>query len=274
MRYLVTILTLAGLAAVAAAQNTAISASSPATAAAASSATAAAGSSAIPAAVLKALELPEGAERTKALGAAAVEWQQKDPKAALVWAVGLPKGQSNYQTLNRVSQAWGNRDPKVALECAMSLDPKGGNSAMMALHLIVTAWARADAPAALAWAEKQTRADLHRTAYFSVADGWAQKDPPPAAAWAAKLTDENDRHLAVGEVAHVWANSSIIAKNPEAAMAWVEKLQPADMKIAAASIAWGLARADAAKAKAWVEKLPLKDAEKTEIISKFPAPKK
>jgi hypothetical protein len=245
-------------------------------AAAASSAKTAvsASSSAIPAAVQKALELPEGGERTKAMIAAAVEWQKKDPQAALAWAVGLPKGQSNYQTLNRVAQAWGNRDPKAALEGAMSLEPKGGNLAMSALHLIVTAWARADPQAALAWAEKQTRADLHRTAYFSVADGWAQKDPPPAADWAAKLADDNDRHLTVGEVAHGWVWTPSFVKNPEAAMAWVEELQAGELKMAAGSIAEGVARKDAPKAKAWVEGLPLTDAEKAEIIQKFPTPKK
>ena len=49
------------------------------------------GADAVPPEVQKALELPKGDEKTKALLAAAGEWAKKDSTAALAWSQQLPR---------------------------------------------------------------------------------------------------------------------------------------------------------------------------------------
>jgi len=232
--------------------------SAPATSA--KSAVAPAGNGQMPADLQNALQLPAGdATRKGAVHEAAMKWVKSDPKAACDWVVGA-KG-NDQEPFKSMMFDWGARDGAAATAWVMGPNTK----ARVALHYVVTAWAGPEPEAAAAWAAKLPKGDLRKNAFNSVGEGWSRKSCPPAAAWAAKLTDEEDRHVAVRIVAGIWSYS--VNKTPEPVTAWVEKLPPADIKIAALQIvpAWK----DADKAKAWVGKLPLEAKDKAEILSKI-----
>jgi hypothetical protein len=212
-----------------------------------------------------ALQQPAGDARKGAVNTAAMNWEKSDPAAACEWVIFVAKG-GDQAPLKGMVFDWGARDGAAAVAWMMGHDPKAVTAQIHTLHYFVTAWAGPDPQAAAAWAAKQPKGDLRKNAFNSVGEGWARsKDTAGAAAWAAKLTDEEDRHVAVNVVAGIWSGS--INKTPDPVTAWVEKLPPADQKIAALQIvpAWK----DSAKAKAWVGKLSLSAAEKTEILSKI-----
>jgi hypothetical protein len=224
---------------------------------------------ALPAAIQAAMQLPEGKERTDAMRSAAMAWEKQDPRAAMAWVLALPKTASSFEAVRAMANDWGNREAVGAKDWVMSKAPslKNGTNSILALHLIVTAWARQDAAAAAAWAANQpTGSDVRSTAYYSVADGWGQKDPAASAAWAATLPAGGDRQIALAKAADLWARGG---KQPEAAAAWAEKLPAADVKSAAPPIATAWAKTDAEKSKAWVNSLPLADADKAAILAKI-----
>ncbi len=211
---------------------------------------------------------PESDGRTQALTSAGAAWEHQDPHAAMEWAFTLQNDKSGFNVVKAMANDWGSREPIPATtEWVMGHSPKDGQLTFFALHLISTAWARVDPSAANAWAEKQPETNgVRRIAYYSVADGWAQKDPPSAAAWAEKIPGEADRHVALPVVAGLWATKS---GHPEIAAAWAEKLPVGDMKYVVPRIANTWAKTDATKAKAWVNGLPLADADKADILGKI-----
>jgi len=228
-------------------------------------ATASAKSKDLPLSVEKALQLPEGNERTNALRAAALEWEQKQPAVALEWVCSLPNGDLRNRVLKATAEDWGKRDPLPALDWVMKREIKPNSPELGAVHFFVTEWAKNDWNAAAEWSDKLPKGPIRTTAFYSVADGFAQKDPAAAGAWVQKITDVSDRRIAESFVIRIWVMSK---KKPEDVAAWIQQLPPEDIKDAAPKLASLWAKTDAAKAEAWVNQLPLSEAEKAEILKK------
>ncbi len=113
---------------------------------------------AVPQEIQKALQLPEGDERTKELTSAGLAWERQDPHAAMEWAFSLPNDKCGFNVIRVTANDWGAREPVPATtEWVMSHSPKEGQLTGLALHFISTAWARVDPSAASAWAEKAAR---------------------------------------------------------------------------------------------------------------------
>jgi len=161
---------------------------------------------------------------------------------------------------------WGARDGATAAPWVLDHPKTLGFPG--AVHFIVCAWGGTDPQAATAWSEKLPKGDLRKNAFNSVAEGYVRKDSPAAAVWMTKLTDDDDRHAAVRCVADFWS-ATAMAKSQEAITSWAEKLPPADLKIAAGWIVTNWSKKEPAKAKAWVEKLSLPEADKAEVLKKI-----
>jgi len=234
-----------------------------------------ASSSAIPEALQKALALPEGKDRDKAVKDAALEWQKSDPAAALGWAVALPLPMtpSNYGFVAAVSQTWAERDGPAAVAfawgCFSKTKANSFSYAKSAFHLSLVRWSKSDPKAAVAWADKTVPADSSKDVMFwvygSLAGGWGRKDPATALAWAATLKDDTNRQTAVSSVVGVYLKEG---NKPEGIAPLVEKLPHDNLKSAAMMIAPAWAKKDASKAQAWVGTLSLSAAEKAEILAK------
>ena len=213
----------------------------------------------------KALQLPEGDARINAVRAAAMEWEQKQPGAALEWVCSLPNDELRKRVLKATAEDWGQREPGVGVDWLMKGGIKPNSPEIGALHFLVTEWAKKDWHAAAEWSEKQPKGPVRTTAFFSVADGFAQMDPAAAGAWVQKIADAGDRHVAESFVIRVWAMSK---KKPVDVAAWILQLPPEDLKGAASQLAPLWAKTDAANAEAWVNTLLLPEAEKAEILKK------
>jgi len=211
----------------------------------------------------KALQMPEGADRTKALVAAALEWEKKSPAAAMEWVCAPSTPKAAGAAMKSLSMDWAARAPLDEIDWLTKRGLKPGTMDFYALHLTVVVWAGKDPNAALEFAKKQPQGPIRKNIYNSVAEGWGRADIKAAAAWAAKVPDTEDRQTAINFVASFWASTK-----PEEDAAWAQTLPKDDLKFAASKLVPVWAKKDPAKAVQWVASLPLSDAEKEEILKK------
>jgi hypothetical protein len=225
------------------------------------------GADTVPPAVQKALELPKGDEKTKALVAAAGEWAKKDPPAALAWSQQLPRD-IPFSVSAGVVAACALADAKASADWAVqhSRPPEFGP-----LHGLLFVWSsRGDPAAAAAWCAEAPKTARY-ISFFSVGDGWYLKDQPAACKWAATLESAGDRHAALHGIALKWGRASI-----PAATGWIRQLKDDDLKVAVKAIAgdWrantfnnGSNARNEAAMKEWLDSFPLGDGDKTEALT-------
>jgi len=222
---------------------------------------------AVPPDVQKALELPKGDEKTKALLAAAGAWAKKDPTAALAWSQQLPRD-IPFSVNAGVVAACALADGKASADWAVqhSRPPEFGP-----LHGLLFVWSsRGDPATAAAWCAEAPK-NARYLSYFSVGDGWYLKDQPAASNWAVKLESADDRHAAIHGIALKWGRANI-----PAATVWIKQLKGDDLKVAVKAIAgdWrankfnnGSNARNEAALKEWLDLFPLSDADKTEDLT-------
>jgi len=119
---------------------------------------------AVPPDVQKALELPKGDEKTKALLAAAGAWAKKDPTAALAWSQQLPRD-IPFSVNAGVVAACALADGKASADWAVqhSRPPEFGP-----LHGLLFVWSsRGDPATAAAWCAEAPK-NARYLSYFSV----------------------------------------------------------------------------------------------------------
>ena len=225
------------------------------------------GADAVPPDVQKALELPKGDEKTKALLAAAGEWAKKDPTAALAWSQQLPRD-IPFSVSAGVVAACALADGKASADWAVQHSrPREYGP----LHGLLFVWSsRGDPAAAAAWCTEAPK-NARYISFFSVGDGWYLKDQPAASNWAAKLDSADDRHAAIHGIALKWGRANI-----PAATVWIKQLKGDDLKVAVKAIAgdWratkfknGSNARNEAAMKEWLDSFPLSDADKTEDLT-------
>jgi hypothetical protein len=212
----------------------------------------------------KLLQQPDSPERTKAIRIAARGWAAKDPVAVLSWAVKLP-GPLKDQVGQAIPSVCAQANGKASADWSLQKDPNH-----WLLHQLVFYWAALDPVPATAWCVPAPM-EVRSLAYFSVGDGWGMKDPAGAEGWAAKLEPPDDHLSAIRGIALRRARE----KDLPGAAAWLKSLKPEDMMAGARIIVgdWhanpfnnvGI-RNDAA-IKAWLDQLPLNDAEKAGLLN-------
>ena len=225
------------------------------------------GADAVPPDVQKAMQLPKGGERTKAILAAAGEWAKKDPTAALAWSQQLPRD-TPFSVSAGVVAACALANGKASADWAVqhSRPPEFGP-----LHGLLYVWSsKGDPAAAAAWCAEAPK-NARYISFFSVGDGWYLKDQAAVCSWAAKLESADDRHGAIHGIALKWGRANI-----PAASVWIRQLKGDDLKVAVKAIAgdWrankfnnGSNARNEAAMKEWLDSFPLSDADKTEDLT-------
>jgi len=217
--------------------------------------------------VEKAMQMPEGKEKTDALGSAIKAWAQKDPIAGLAWMASLTP--NVYAKVRTCAGAYAQgADPKKSVDWIVQ---QSSPAASDLLHLVSATWGRLDPAAAGAWCVQLQSKDVHmrEVSFFSVADGICRKKSEQAAAWVAQLPPGEDRRSAVGGTVLIWARGNIVA-----ATAWIKTLGLPDQKWAAQTIvgAWGSVKGtkDAPNAwqnaQEWLDQLPFTPSDKEYIL--------
>jgi hypothetical protein len=211
----------------------------------------------LPPEIEQAMAMPKGDDRNKALDAAAKEWAQKEPIAALSWALQLPPDLS-FKEAGVVASACGRTNGKIAADWLVKQDSP---AVWDRLHPLILAWAPVDPTGAAAWC-LQAPKSVRYYAFFTMADALCRKDPPSSGDWALKVPAEDDRFAAIHGVAMIWGRSNI-----PGATTWIKQLKPAEARFAARIIAGDNysklgGKRNLPAVKEWVEQLPLSEQDK------------
>jgi hypothetical protein len=194
-----------------------------------------------------------GAERRDFLGTVLFQLARLDPERALEAVAALPAGSLRFQTIEEVAPHLAARDRERALAWAGAL-PNAAER-LAARQAIVGRLAEDDPEAAAAvlasLAPQDLPADLRDELDRQIAETWLASDPERGAAWIASLPSDR----VTDEVLREWA-----AADPAGAAAFLERhrgstsfdeFSPEAYSHAAA----GLARKDPEAALAWAERI-------------------
>ena len=152
-------------------------------------------------------------------------WAQKDTAAALAWAKSLPDAAQRIDLLERSvpSDHSDLRDADRYLPLALELPP--GQTRDAKISGLLSAWARTDPDAALAWLSAHDDPSLAAAAervQGSLVGALAATDPAAAVAAWSRLPSAESRSSAVPALAKAWAKT-----DPAAASRWMFDQLPA-----------------------------------------------
>jgi hypothetical protein len=217
--------------------------------------------------VEKAMQMPEGKDKSAALGAAMKAWAKKDATAGLAWALALSPRLYGQVKGNLAMFAQG-ANPSSSADWLVQ---QGSPTALDALHGMLLSWAVNDAVSASAWCVglKSKDAKARKVSFFSVADGLCRKKPESATAWVAQLRPGDDRLAAVEGTVIIWARGDIVA-----ATGWIKTLGPSEVKRAAQTVVsvWRFAKGTRKSpnvwqnVQEWIDQLPLSAADKDYVL--------
>ena len=166
-----------------------------------------------------AMMLPKGTTRNVAVKAAWTAWTEKDPAAAADYAAALPAGRERLDLLAAATKQWSSINPDAAIEWAKQQpNPSTQNLALrqIAGNLAVENPAQA-AELISTFAPGEEKWDLlHR-----VAAKWADGNLDNALVWMNQLSNNRDRQAAFQGLGTIWAR-----KDPEAAMTYINGMDP------------------------------------------------
>ena len=172
-------------------------------------------------------------------------WAEFDGESARAWVLNQPESPVRREMLGALAQAITTRDPQSALALAQTLE---GAERRQVLEAVLAAWAKTDAPAALAALENLRETRMPQGAQFGIIAGWAQQDPRAAFEWAmAQKTTMENLHLAVIPL------QAMAQFNPEEALRLAEQLEGMRGQHAVAAIVSTWAEGDPRAAAAWLE---------------------
>jgi len=214
--------------------------------------------------------------------AAAREWVQRDPEAALAriaqssstlqqimlgrfvlhalaednparaaeFLAANPKFARDTDIFATVGTLLARLSSQQALTWAKSLP--AGQARGEALRAVWTAWAEKEPVTVAAHISQGSEKDFDRQVFTTVARTWSKSDPAAAMAWIESLNRVEDQNAA-------WAAFTLDVRQlgPQAALELVEKI-PSEQRRAdvATRVASQLAQDDLASALAWIERLP------------------
>lgn len=197
------------------------------------------------------------AHKSQSWTALAAVFDGADPKDSMLVveslqhiAPGLLSGEVAQSLLFTALPKWASVDGAGA---AAWLDKFGGEVSPAVWKAVAETWGKLDPAAALAWAEKQANPDFKDSQMDGVITGWVKTDLPAAAQYAREHLDGTIKSET--RVAH--AANQLAAKDPKAAIAYIESLPEGTAKqIAQTMAAASWAYNDPVAAAAWVSSLP------------------
>ena len=151
-------------------------------------------------------------------------WARSDPVPALEWARARPVSTDRSQMLASILGNMAESDPRQAAALASDLE---ANPRSMALHTILSRWARDDPRAAIAWLD----ASPHKTpdAVNAVIGIYARHDLKGAVNWLRTQTPEAQQRAAPSITSHA------ADEPPEAALRLIERLDDPQARLMAGS---------------------------------------
>ena len=205
-----------------------------------------------PRAAMRAIEsLQDRSLREQALMQALSAWAEKEPREAAEWALARPPAPERVPLLALTLGSLVTSEPTVALGLAEGLS---NAERQQVVPQILANWANIDARSAAAWVENLDGAQSRRNALMSIAGTYAMRHPDEAFRWAASLSG-TDSHLVMSMVI-----GQIAASDPVRAAGLVNRIGDEPQRDhATLAIVQNWSQRDPQAALAWVEKLPASD---------------
>ena len=140
------------------------------------------------------------------------------PEKSLPLALALPASQNRGQSITRLLTAWAKIDPSATLAWIGAQNDSAVAAAAPAVQGVLLGTIARDEPAT-ALAEWAALSDprAKKAAIQPIAESWGQTDPAAALQWAVAQQDSPGRVHAHSELIAAWAK-----KDPEAALRWAE----------------------------------------------------
>jgi hypothetical protein len=140
------------------------------------------------------------------------------PEKSLPLALALPASQNRGQSITRLLTAWAKIDPSAALAwIGAQNDPAVAAAAPAVQGVLLGTIARDEPATALAEWASLSDPRAKKAAIQPIAEAWGQTDPAAALQWAVAQQDSPGRVHAHSELIAAWAK-----KDPEAALRWAE----------------------------------------------------
>ena len=197
----------------------------------------------------KAMQMPEGMEREKAVIPSAMEWVKKDPIPALVWAHQLPL--SFRKVRESVNVCCGENHGEIGAKWTIQKKQYGS------LHKVLHGWATTDPSGAFEWS-KQAPDDVRHIAFCSVGDTWSYTDPSVGTNFFSKLTSQEDRQSLAYGICKGWTWA--LPNDASAATTWAMGIQSKEERMAALyGIGQGWSRYYLLETTAWIKALKNKE---------------
>lgn len=182
--------------------------------------------------------IADPAHKRQVLAAAARQYAERDPQAAVLWASQLPE-QTRSLVYTRMLNQLARSDPQQALEIALN-DDSGQRQRLIGSVIRSTSQQRPELAAS--FVARLPAGELRRQAASQIASNWAAHDPDAALAWVETLDDGDYLH-ATGALGFQLAQ-----RDPDRAVAYLERLRPAARESWVGSVASALAGRDVDRA--------------------------
>lgn len=157
------------------------------------------------------------------------------PEQAWGNALASPPGPQRQRQLSIAIQAWAEKDPEAALRAAGEI---GGDSSLYLSARVLTAWVKADRPAALNWLSRQEPGRRTQVLTMTMARGLAEIGIAEALAALEEIPGWA-RQDAQQAILSRW-----MTVDPAAAITWIESLPLADQQALSYSVAHAYADRD------------------------------
>lgn len=168
--------------------------------------------------------MPAGLLHDRLRAAVIARWVALDGAAAVGWVQALADEDERAEAGRELVAALARSDPARALEAAERLRMGLADGT---LERTARVWAQADAAAALNWAAQRLSepAGASSALVWPIVQAAAAQMPAQASGWALLLPDGQARLDAVQMVSRAWT-----AQDPDAAAAWIDAMQPGEIK--------------------------------------------
>jgi hypothetical protein len=209
-----------------------------------------------------AVAMPHGASRDELLTHLAVQWADKEPKAAAEWASQIQDPETRTKLLGSALVAWSEQDPSGAAHFAFESfpadDPKDETIVGM-----VQRWTQKDPETAARWVQEFPQGPVRDAALENLVQIWTDQDASKAGEWINSLPEGGARDTTIAAYAR-----KLTPVDPSRAVAWAEAIGDADKRaqeLEAAGMTW--MHSDAEAAAVWLGGSSLSEPAKQRILA-------
>lgn len=171
-----------------------------------------------------------GGNLNNSLIAIANQWVVQNGREAVTWFLKLPVTRERNAAVENMFFTWGSNEPALALEFIRSDSSIGGLSPTLQRALLA-GWAKSDPEAAVTASLESSRTRNDPGQFANTLANWATLDLDTSSNWLlANVPASEERTSAARELAAIFAQ-----QEPEAGVAWLEKLTAGQERDYAAS---------------------------------------